>query len=119
MNWKEKLKISLWGAVGGAILLTIIGFTVGGWVTGSTANHMARETAMEAVVDRLTPICMLQFMQDPNRHERIKELKNLEPWRRSDYVKEQGWATMPGEEEADYYVAVECAKRLVELELEN
>ncbi|MBW1731738.1 MAG: hypothetical protein JRH08_12615 [Deltaproteobacteria bacterium] len=117
MNWKEKLKLCLWGAAGGAVLLAIIGFTVGGWVKGSTAQRMAEETATEAVVARLAPICVLQFMQDPNRQERLKELKQLESWKTGDYVKTHGWAIMPGEKEADYNVANECARRLAELEM--
>jgi hypothetical protein len=56
-------------------------------------------------------------MQDPNRLERLKELKALESWRRAEYVKEQGWAIMPGEKESDYNVANECARRLMELEM--
>lgn len=117
MNGKEKLKLCLWSAAGGAILLMIIGFTVGGWVKGSTAQRMAHETATEAVVARLAPICVLQFMQDPNRQALLKQLKGLESWKTGDYVKNHGWATMPGEKKADYNVAIECARRLVKLEM--
>ena len=39
MNW-EKIKPVLWGAIGGAIALSIIGFAWGGWVTGGTAQEM-------------------------------------------------------------------------------
>ncbi len=44
VNW-EKIKPALWSAVGGGILLAIIGFAWGGWVTGSTAQEMAEEFA--------------------------------------------------------------------------
>ena len=116
MNWKEKIKLLVWGAIGGAIVLAIIGFALGGWVTGGTAQEMAKEMADEAVIDRLAPICVAQFQQDPNKEERLKELKKLDSWKRGDYVKEQGWATMPGEKEPDSEVADECARRLVEPE---
>ena len=116
MNWKEKMKPVAWGAVGGAIVLAIIGFALGGWVTGGTAQRMAKEMAHEAVVDRLAPICVGQFQQDPNKEERLKELKKLDSWKRGDYVKEKGWATIPGEKEPDRRVAEECARRLVETE---
>ena len=36
VNW-ETIKPALWGAVGGGIVLAIIGFAWAGWVTGSTA----------------------------------------------------------------------------------
>ena len=115
MNWKEKLKIGVWGAIGGAIVLAIIGFGFGGWVTGGTAQEMAKEMTERAVLDRLALISIAQFMQDPNREERLKELKEVDSWARDDYVIKQGWATMPGEKEPDSQVADEVARRLVEL----
>ena len=116
MNWKEKIKLLVWGAIGGAIVLAIIGFAWGGWVTGGTAQEMAKKMADEAVVDRLAPICVAQFQKDPNKEERLKELKKLDSWKRGDYVKKQGWATILGEKEPDREVADECARRLVEPE---
>ena len=116
MNWKEKIKLGLWGAVGGAIVLLIIGFGFGGWVKGSTAQRMAEEMAEDAVLDRLAPICVVKFNQDPEKDQKLKELKKESSWQRDDYVIKQGWATMPGEKEPDRKVANECARRLVELE---
>ena len=113
---KEYIKPFVWGLVVGAVLTMIIGFTLGGWVKGGTAQRMAEEMADEAVIDRLAPICVTQFLQDPNKEERLKELKKLDTWTRGEFVQKQGWATMPGEKEPDSEVANECAKRLVELE---
>jgi len=115
MNWKEKVKIGVWSAIGGAIVLAIIGFGFGGWMRGGTAQEMAKEMAEKAVVDRLAPICVTQFLKDPNKEVRLKELKETDSWERSDYVRKQGWATMPGEKEPDSQVADECARRLMEL----
>ena len=42
MDW-DKITLGLWGAVGGAIVLAIIGFVWGGWVTGGTAQEMAEQ----------------------------------------------------------------------------
>ncbi len=116
MNWKEKIKLLFWGAVGGAIVLLIIGFGFGGWVKGSTAQKMAEEMAQDAVLDRLVPICVVKFNQDPEKDQKLKELKKESSWQRDKYVIKQGWATMPGEKEPDSKVANECAIRLVELE---
>jgi len=93
----------------------IIGFAWGGWVTGGTAQKMAEEMAEDAVVNRLAPICVVQFNQDPGKDQKLKELKETGSWKRGDYVKEQGWATMPGEEKPDSKVADECAKRLMQI----
>jgi hypothetical protein len=43
MRW-EQIKLGLWSAIGGAVLLAIIGFSWGGWVTGGSAQEMAAET---------------------------------------------------------------------------
>ena len=111
----EKVKPSLWGAVGGAIVLAIIGFSWGGWVTGGTAQEMAEKLSREAVVSRLAPICVEQFNQEAEKVQKLEELKEISSWKRKDYVEKQGWATMPGEKEADYKVASRCAELIVGL----
>ena len=55
------LKPALWGAAGGAILLAIVGFTWGGWVTGGGAEAKAEQRASSAVIAALAPICVVQF----------------------------------------------------------
>ncbi len=114
VNWEE-INPALWGAVGGAIVLAIVGYAWGGWVTGGTAQEMAEELAQKAVVARLAPICVEQYNQDSEKDEKLKELKETKSWQRDDYVEKQGWATMPGENEADSKVAGKCAELLVEL----
>ena len=109
----EKIKAAVWGAIGGAIVLAIVGFAWGGWVTGSTALKTAEETAEDAVITRLAPICVEQFNQDSEKDQKLIELKKEESWKRSDYVTKQGWATMPGEEKADRRVASKCANLLM------
>jgi hypothetical protein len=91
----------------------IIGFTWGGWVTGRTARDLAAVMVDEAVVKRLAPICVVQFKHDPGKDQKLKELKEKGSYERGEYVTKQGWATMPGEEEADRNVAEACAKLLV------
>ena len=114
MNW-EKIKTALWGAIGGAIVLAIVGFAWGGWVTGGSAQQMAEELAQNAVVARLAPICVEQFNQDSEKDQKLKKLKETSSWERDDYVGKQGWATMPGEKNPDSKVADKCAELLVEL----
>ena len=82
----EKIKTALWGAVGGGIALAIIGFAWGGWVTGGTARQMAEESAEEAVVARLAPICVERFNQDSEKDRKLEKLKEISSWERDDYV---------------------------------
>ena len=75
----------------------------------------AEELAQKAVVARLAPICVEQFSQDSEKNQKLKKLEETNSWQRDDYVEKQGWATMPGEKEADSKVAGKCAELLVEL----
>ena len=112
VDW-EKIKPGLLGAVCGAIVLVIIGFSWGGWVSGGTAREMAEEMAGNAVVARLAPICVEQFKQDSAKDRKLEELKREESWRRDRYIEKQGWATMPGETKSDNKVAGRCAEMIV------
>ena len=113
MDWKKNIKYGLAGAVGGAVILALIGFNWAGWVTAGTAQEMAKQMADDAVVDRLAPICVEQFNQVSEKDEKLKILNETDSWQRGDYVEKQGWATMPGEKEPDRAVASECAEMIM------
>jgi len=49
----------------------VIGFSWGGWVTGSTANRLAAEPANTAVVAALTPLCVEKFLQNSGAKENL------------------------------------------------
>jgi hypothetical protein len=76
---------------------------------------MAAEMAQDAVTDRLVPICVAQFNLDPGKDTKLAELRETSSYRRSDYIGDQGWATLPGEARPDRKVAAECAKMLMEI----
>ena len=117
---KEHMKPFVWGMAVGAIVLIIVIFSAGWVVTSGSAKTQARLMSGQAVLDRLAPIAVAQFMQDPNKEERLKELKKLDSYgmnNQTDYVKKQGWATMPGEKEPDSWVAEEVADLLSKLKL--
>ena len=102
-----------WLSLGVIVATLIVGFTWGGWVTGGTARTMASVSGEDAVVKRLAPVCVVQFNQDAGKVQKLKGLKETGTWEQADYVKKQGWATMPGEREADGKVAGECARLLL------
>ena len=113
---KEEIRPFAWGVVVGAIALPIIIFSTGLVVTSSSARETATQTAEKAVVDNLAPICVTQFPQDATRPEQLKALKELNSWKRGDFVAKNGWAIMPGGESADREVAEACATLLMQLE---
>ena len=102
-----------WSWVASIVLTMIIGFAWGGWVTGRTARTIAKDLAEDAVVDRLAPICVTQFNQDPAKAAKLAELKETSSYQRRTFVQDQGWATMPGEEGPNRQVAEECVKLLM------
>ena len=110
---KEKIKIGVWSAIGGTIITMIIGFAWGGWVLGSNSLNMGEEMAQTAVLDRLTPICVAQFNQDPERDKRLKEFKKIDYWKQDQYVQDKGWATMPFEKKPDSRVAESCSELIM------
>jgi len=117
---KEQIKPFVWGMGVGAIVLLIVIFSAGWVVTSGSAQLKAKTMSADAVLARLAPIGVAQFMQDPNKEKRLQELKKLESWgenNRTDYVEKQGWATMPGEKNPDSSVADEVARRLVDLKM--
>src|SRR5256885_10245457 len=58
---QEKYTYGLWGAAAGAIALTVVGFTWGGW---STSGGTAKQVEV-AVLTALIPICAKDVMADP------------------------------------------------------
>ena len=57
---QEKYRYGLWGAAAGAITLALVGFTWGGWVTGSTAKEQA-----DAGWTALLPVCADAILASP------------------------------------------------------
>ena len=115
-RWKEARPSKttvFWYLIATIILTMIVGFAWGGWVTGRTARTLAEDIAEDAVVERLAPICVHQFNQDPGKDAKLAELKEASSYQRRTFVQDQGWATMPGEEEPDRAVAEECVKLLM------
>jgi hypothetical protein len=103
-----------WSWVLVVVLTLIVGFEWGGWVTGKTAKSRAEAASNDAVMARLTPICVAKARQDPQWAEKDKALLATGSWDRADYVAKQGWATMPTEKLPDPQVAQECATHLAE-----
>jgi len=76
---------------------------------------MADGFSEEAVARRLAPMCVVRFKQDVRKDRKLKGLKETGSYEQADYVKKQGWATMPGEPEPDAKVADECVKLLMSM----
>lgn len=111
----EKIKLAIASAAAGAIVLAIVGFVWGGWVTASKAEVMYDEAARTAVTERLAPMCVTLYGLDPAKREKRAEMMKIDSWNRADYVGKQGWATLAGEKEPDSSVSRRCAELLAKL----
>ena len=115
MQVPSEVKFGLWGAAGGAIIVAVLGFTLGGWMTTSTAQRLADERADSAVVEVLTPLCVENFRQNGNAIANLAALKKIpSTWEQGNYLEKGGWATRPGASSPDYVLARACAEKLVQ-----
>lgn len=90
-----------------------MGFNWGGWVTGGSAETLAKSRAATAVVAALTPICVDKFRQAADASANLAEMKKAAyVWDQSKFVEKGGWATMPGSTEPNSAVARACAESL-------
>ena len=97
----------------GATLVTGFGFA--GWVSGARAEQMAKDAADNARVKLAVAVCVDDFLHASNVKERLAKLRSADFYTRGDIVATGGYATMPGEKEADQVVASRCAAALEQL----
>jgi hypothetical protein len=52
-------------------------------------------------------------MKQPNHKDKLKELGELDYWKRAEFIEKGGWDKMPGQKKADdYAVSRACANGL-------
>lgn len=108
MNIPEWLKPSIYGAFAGAVAVSIVGFTAGGWMTGGSANKMANKLAHSNVIEALVPICLDMSLMDKDRVTKLATIRDASSYKRRDAVVDTGWATVPGSEKPNRDLAQAC-----------
>ena len=116
MTFPEWTKPGIFGALGGAIAVSILGFTWGGWTTSGSAQTMAQDMAADEVTLAMVPVCLGKAAADPTRAEKLANLQELSGFRRRNALMETGWATRPGTDAPDRDLADAC---LAGLELDG
>ncbi|MEF8889406.1 MAG: hypothetical protein V5A14_05120 [Desulfohalobiaceae bacterium] len=111
-----KFKPFGWGLAVGAIVLLILMFSTGWVVTSSTAKQKAQEQAEKAVDKQMAEICLYQFKHADDHQQKLKKMEEMEyNWDRAEYIRKQGWASMPGEDSSSSGVADNCAKKIMNM----
>ena len=110
------VKPGIWGAVIGAVAMSIAGFWGLGWTTSSTAQHAAQASADAAVVKALVPFCVTKAQLDPDATKLAKVRAETSPYTRTELVKNSGWAPLIGTATVvDSALAEACADQLLSL----
>ncbi len=106
------LKPGLIGAGTGAVVLAIVGFSWGGWVTGGSAKDMASKASNVAVAQALTPYCVVAAGAADG--VAMTELKAATTYSRKGIVEKAGWATALGTDKPNSDLAQACQLKLAE-----
>jgi hypothetical protein len=103
MNIPVQTKPALWGLLGGAAVVTIIGFSWLGWSTASASEAMAQTRARDAVV------CVERFQRSGGAPAALDELKKVDSWAQGAFIEKGGWAAAAGAPATDQVTAVATA----------
>jgi hypothetical protein len=105
--------ILFWACIAAIVATMVVGFSWGGWVTGSTSRAMATTASDAARGDLATAICVERFNSAPDAAAKLAELKALsDNYKKRQFVEAGGWATMPGQTNADKIGLQGCATAL-------
>ena len=107
MTLPEWLKPGILGFGLGAIAITIVGFSWGGWVTGSKADKIASDMAQAEVVKAFVSI------SDPNAAKTLADLEKAQSYQRDDVIMDSGWATLPGARSPSRPLALACIEKIM------
>lgn len=113
-DYRPTKTVLAWACVATAILTMVVGFSWGGWVTGGTSQELVAAAGSEARGELAGAICVERFNAAPDSAARLVELKTItSSWGRREFVETGGWATMPGQTNADRRGAEACADALI------
>lgn len=108
------LKPGIWGAVIGAAVLALVGFTQLGWMSAASGDRMATVRTEKAVLAALVPFCVDKASRDPDLAIMAKFKAEQSSYSRNDLVTKAGWATLDGSKVANDSLARACSEKLHE-----
>ena len=112
MKINPNVKPGLWGAVGGAVALAIVGFSWGGWKTAASTRDLVEAGSQQAVIVALAPFCVEKFKAQADAAAKLGELKKLASYDQGTFLEKAGWATF-GSGKPNSDVARACAEALI------
>ncbi len=106
----------VWALIAGGAITVAAGFSVGGWVTQSTAEQMRDDARVELA----SAVCVDNFLSTQDARAQLEQLQTIRSaLQRRQFVEAGGWATMPGEQAAARRTADICARALVDVQIDT
>ena len=112
MTFPEWTKPGFYGAMIGAITVSILGFAWGGWTTSGNAQDMAQSYATEEVTMAMVPVCLEMSQADPDRIAKLAAVQDASGFNRRKAMMNTGWATIPGTDAPSRDLAEACIEGL-------
>src|SRR3546814_11553564 len=95
MHVPEWIKPGIWGAVIGAVAVSIIGFSRAGWTTAGGAQEMAEQQSEAAVTEALVPLCVALARQGPAEKRLTQPLHDTSSYHSPPMLAGIGGAKLP------------------------
>lgn len=105
-----------WSCVASIALTMVVGFTVGGWVTGGTANERVEDAVGDARAELVAMLCVDKFVTATNAGGMLSDLKEARSWEQDDFIEDGGWSTIAGLDDDVSGAADACAERLIAMD---
>jgi hypothetical protein len=93
MNKYPSVKPAVWGAVAGAVAISVIGFSQFGWTLGSAEADGGRASSNGGVTV-LTPICVEKFRQQAEAAAKVASSPRPPRGTSAQIIEKGGWATI-------------------------
>lgn len=100
------------GALAGAVIAVIAGFSWGGWYTGGTYSKDVYAAKHEGAVTALIPVCVDKFKAQPDAAAKLAELAKASFYERRNMIDKSGFATIGDNKSGDSDLAGACAEAL-------
>jgi hypothetical protein len=117
MEFRPSKTMWFWSTVGVIVVVLIVGFTWGGWVTSGTAAERAADAADQARAELAANICVHRYLAAPDAGTQLTAFKDASSYKRDDILEEGGWVTLAGADEPIDGAASLCADKLAEAEV--
>lgn len=113
-TYRGSKTVIFWSCAGCVVATLVLGFTWGGWMTGSSARKAVVQAGYDARADMAAAICVKRFSGSPDRVANLATLKGTDTWKRDEFIVKGGWLKIDGQDEDVSGASTLCAQRLIE-----